>query len=338
MPLENYGILKGRPVQRQLATTANAHYQVHIVDQNTDYRIAINVRSKLSPSELEYVVDENFQHPITKDVLELSLGFHTIESKPGGLALDFIRLNLFDPDEMVPLPFEVPGPDNDLNEKLDKYIRKAMSDEEALIYAFGERWGPEHGEKDKIFGFQPGNGIHDIHMNQGNAEQFRDDDGVYQDGALLIHFPSEQRWVGIFLKFQSQSWHTDDETGHRIEPPEPTPKPGQPTPETERLVRIVAALANPAGPAPEKETVTLLNVSPDPIDLSGWAIVDRNKNKHHLSGTMDAGATFVVTLPQDVYLSNEGGTITLLNDQGMKVDGVSYTEGQTRRQGWTIVF
>ncbi|MFP4099418.1 DUF2278 family protein [Coleofasciculus sp.] len=58
MPLENYGVLKGRPVQRRLATTANAHYQVHIVDKDTDYRIAINVRSKLSPSELEYVCGE----------------------------------------------------------------------------------------------------------------------------------------------------------------------------------------------------------------------------------------------------------------------------------------
>jgi uncharacterized protein YukJ len=340
MPLDNYGILKGRPVQRRLARVANAHYQVHVVDKDTDYRIAVNVRSKLSPSELEYLVAENFQHPITKDLLELPLGFNYIKSKPGGLALDFIRLNLFDPDEMVPLPFEVPGPDNDLNEKIDRYIQKALSDEEALIYAFGERWGPERGEKDKIFGFQPGNGIHDIHMNQGNAEQFRDDDGVYQDGALLIHFPREQRWVGIFLKFQSQCWHTDDETGHRLEAPEQKPPEDEEGKkrEEERLVRIVAALANPAGPAPEKETVTLLNISPEPIDLSGWAIADRNKNKHRLSGTIDAGATFVVTLPQDVYLSNDGGTITLLDDGGRKVDGVSYTEGQTRRQGWTVVF
>jgi len=57
-----------------------------------------------------------------------------------------------------------------------------------------------------------------------------------------------------------------------------------------------------------------------------------------MSETIDAGATFVVTLSQDVYLSNDGGTITLLNDRGMKVDGVSYTEGQTRHQGWTVMF
>ncbi|XWK86896.1 MAG: DUF2278 family protein [Phormidium sp.] len=54
MPLQEYGVLKGRPIPRRLAVTSNAHYQVHSVDDPTDYRIAINVKSKLSPSELEY--------------------------------------------------------------------------------------------------------------------------------------------------------------------------------------------------------------------------------------------------------------------------------------------
>ena len=40
---------------------------------------------------------------------------------------------------MIPLPFDVPGADNDLNEKIDKYVQRAMSDESAHIYAFGER-------------------------------------------------------------------------------------------------------------------------------------------------------------------------------------------------------
>jgi uncharacterized protein YukJ len=43
----------------------------------------------------------------------------------------------------------------------------------------------------KVFGFLPGNGVHDIHMNQGNSQQFRGDDGVWQDGGLLLH-PSQR--------------------------------------------------------------------------------------------------------------------------------------------------
>lgn len=105
---------------------------------------------------------------------------------------------------MVPLPFKIPGPDNDLNERIDHLIQRAMADEEALLYAFGERWGPEDRKKDKIFGFLPGHGVHDIHMNQANSGSFVHDDGVYQDRALLLHFPSQSQWVAVFLKFQSQ--------------------------------------------------------------------------------------------------------------------------------------
>ena len=122
---------------------------------------------------------------------------------------------------MQPLPFNVPGFDNDLNEKLDRVMQRAVADEDALVYAFGERWGPEPATKDKDFGFLPGNGIHDIHMNQGNAAQFAADDGVFQDGGVLVHFPDQQEWIAIFLKFQSQSWHTDDTTGHSITGPVP---------------------------------------------------------------------------------------------------------------------
>ena len=345
MALKNYGVLKGRPVGRRLGITSNAHYQVHLVSEDTDYRIAINVKSQLQPSELEYLVDENFSYPILADLADLPLGFKELERKPGGLALDFIRGNLFDRTKMIPLPFDVPGSDNDLNKKIDKYVQRAMSDELAHIYAFGERWGPET-IKDKMFGFLPGNGIHDIHMNQGNAGSFAKDNGVWQDGGMLLHFPSENRWVGIFLKFQSQTWHTDDNSGQPIDTI-PSPVIGQPPVkpvtggkvlEPDKMVRILAALVSPVGEDAGKETVTLLNASPDAIDLTGWSIADKLKNKHRLSGTVAAGASVVVTLPRNVQLSKKGGLITLLNQEGLKVDGVSYTQQQAQREGWTIVF
>ncbi|MFL5586167.1 MAG: hypothetical protein ACJ797_05620 [Ktedonobacteraceae bacterium] len=39
-----------------------------------------------------------------------------------------------------------------------------------------------------------------------------------------------------------------------------------------------------------------------------------------------------------VQLGNKGGIITLLNAQGLKVHGVSYTQEQAQREGWAIVF
>ena len=91
-------------------------------------------------------------------------------------------------------------------------------------------------------------------MNQGNSGAFAGDDGVWQDGGLLLHFPAPSQWVAIFLAFQSQAWHTDDT--HRARAPG-SPRPTRPDPTA--AVRIVAALVNPVGPAPEPETVTLLN-------------------------------------------------------------------------------
>ena len=346
-----YGVLKGRPIAVKFAAGANDHYQIRIVDETTDYRIAINVKSSESPPDVLYLIDENFTYPTLDDLDRLPLGFKPLlEHKPGGLALDYIRGNLFDRNKMVPLPPSLPGPDNDLNEKINRYVQRALSDETALVYAFGARWGPEDRKKDKYFGFLPGNGIHDIHMNQGNDPRHAADDGVWQDGAMLIQFPAENRWVGVFLKFQSQAWHTDDRTGHtiRTSDTEPTVTPvvageqstsGTPVlSEPQGTVRIVAALANPQGSAPEQETVTLLNASPEPIDLQGWAIADRLKNKHKLTGTIEPGATLVVVLPPNVQLGNSGGLITVLNQEGLKVDGVAYTEQQAALEGWTIVF
>jgi uncharacterized protein YukJ len=327
MPLKHYGVLKGHAVQRRLGAGSSPHYQVHLIDDQDDYRIAINVKSKLSPSELAYLIDDRFDHPILDSLPGLPAGFTPLPSRPGGSAIDFIRGNLFDRTQMKPLPFDVPGADNDLNEKIDHFIQRAMANEDSVIYAFGERWGPEP-SKDKYFGFKPGNGIHDIHMNQGNVGQFVQDDGAWQDGCLMIHFPAQQQWVGVFLKFQSQAWHTDDTTGHTISEPEFEPQ---------GVVRIVAALVNTVG-SPEAETVTILNTSPRDVSLEGWQLADKMKNKHKLGGSLRAGETLTVPVRAPMQLSNKGGIITLLDDDGLKVDGVSYTAAQGDQPGWTIVF
>jgi len=330
MPLKNYGVLRGSVIDHRLASGANAHFQLHVVDEATHYRIAVNVESKLQPSELEYLIDSNFRHPVLDAVAALPAGWSSLERKPDGAALDFIRGNLFNRDDMRELPFDVPGPDNDLNEKLAHYVRRAIADEDATVFAFGERWGPEQGKADKIFGFAPGNGVHDIHMNQANVGQFVGDDGVYQDGALLLHFPSPEQWVAVFLKFQSQTWHTDDTTGHQI-------TDGVAGGVPDGTVRIVAALVN-AVQSPETEFVTLLNTTADAIDLAGWTLADRDKRTMALGGAVAAGEALRVQLTPQVVLPNRGGVITLLDSAGLKVDGVAYTGEQAAEPGRTIAF
>jgi uncharacterized protein YukJ len=347
MPIAHYGLLKGRAVESRQASGANPHYQVRVADEADEHRIAINVQSQ-DGSDVAYLIDSAFRHPITELIEGLPLGFRALPSTPAGGGLDYIRGNLADPREFVPLPFNVPGPDNDLNEKLDHYVQRAMADERALVYAFGQQWGPEP-QRDKIFGFKPGSGIHDIHMNQGNDAGHKGDDGVWQDGGLIFQFPDQKQWVAFFLKFQSQAWHTDDKTGHALPatgggPPSdtvPPPPLGPDTPPTtdvpDGLLRIVAALANDTK-SPERETVTIINTSNRAINLAGWQLADKAKNKTSLGGSIEAGATQVVLVKPPMALSNKGGIITLLDDGGRKVHGVSYTKAQASNPGWTIVF
>src|SRR5262249_44987249 len=159
--------------------------------------------------------------------------------------------------------------------------------------------------------------------------------------------PDQQQWVAIFLKFQSQAWHSDDDSGEVILPPD-SDHPGRPHTPPDRdqippfdvpdgLVRIVAALVNDVR-TPEHETVTLLNTADVDVDLTGWQIKDKQKNAMTLSGTIARGATLVVPIIAPVALSNRGGIITLLNASGVKVHGVSYTRDQARQPGRTIPF
>jgi uncharacterized protein YukJ len=50
MPLASYGVLKGTAVDRRLGSGQSPHYQIRVVDDDQDYRIAINVMSALEPS------------------------------------------------------------------------------------------------------------------------------------------------------------------------------------------------------------------------------------------------------------------------------------------------
>ena len=329
MPLRKYGVLVGKAVAaRRENSDDTPHYQVELRAAGTSYRIAVNVKSSEHPSELLYLVKESFSHPILARLSDLREGFTLLPAQPGGMALDFIRGNLFDRSEMRLLPHNVPGPDNDLSDRIEHYVKRAIAEPGALVFAFGERWGPEQGQRDKIFGFQPGNGIHDIHMNQGNVAAYRSDDGVWQDGGLILRFPSSDQWVALFLGFQSQAWHTDDVTGHAIELAE----------QPDKTVRIVAAMVNPVGGGAEVETVILLNPTPRAIDLAGWRIADQQKRKCPLAGSLPAGGVITVRLAAPTQLGNSGGIITLLNADGLKVDGVSYTKAQAQREGWLVVF
>jgi len=362
MPLKNYAILKGNVIRGVRAKAGKNHYSIHVVDEQLDYRIAINIRSSARNfgRDLWFYLDEDFDHPILEKLEGLPIerkifpgNASNDERRDSGICLDFIRMNLFDRNKMKIFPSQLDGADNDLNDRIDTLVQNMIGNEDNLIYVFGETWINEP-EKDKVFGFDPGNGLHDIHMNQGDMTgDYVKQDGVYQDGGLIFYFAARKKYVAYFTKFQSQSWHTDDNTGHAISGEGKdissssdgvvNPGPGGGNLVTadgdpDFQVRIMAAMVNPIGPAPEAETVTLLNTTAQDVDLSGWMLADKQKNKMPLEGSIPKGGTLQIAVEAPMQLSNSGGIITLLNSQGVKVHGVSYTAGQAGKPGVTIAF
>ena len=87
MPLARYGVLAGQVVDRRAeGGTDTPHYQVQVDGGGVDFRVAVNVLSKQHPSELLYLADETFQHPIVQNLATLPDGFAPLPSTPGGLA------------------------------------------------------------------------------------------------------------------------------------------------------------------------------------------------------------------------------------------------------------
>lgn len=120
----------------------------------------------------------------------------------------------------------------------------------------------------------------------------------------------------------------------------PPPGGGGITPTVAGQVRIIAALVNPEGHDPGNETVTLINSGPLPATLDGWYLLDRNGKRQSLSGlTIAAGDAVRVALdPRGVQLSNNGGRISVVDPSGHAVHTVTYSKGQTKPEGCTVLF
>ena len=223
-----YGVLKGT-VTGHLRNADDDHYQILVTAGSTMFRIAVNVKSTLKPPDLRFQSTTSLPAAMTKEMTALPAGFKKVPSKPGGIAQDFVRGGIVKLDKFKVVPGDAPGKDNDLKDMMEGAVLKAIDEPGSVVYAFGARWGPEANKKDKYFKFLPGNGIHDIHMNQGNDKRFAKDDGVYHDGCLIFEYPGS-KYRAFYLAFQSQSFDTDDKTGHtkpKGAPPTP-PKPKKP--------------------------------------------------------------------------------------------------------------
>jgi uncharacterized protein YukJ len=206
----NYGVLKGT-ITGHLRDADDDHYQILVHAGDTVHRIAVNVKSSApnAPSTLLFQRITALPDKLTTSLQELAVGFNKLPSTPDGLAMDYVRGGIVSPKKMEEVPPDEPGADNDLKDRMEDAVVKAMDKDGAVVYAFGAKWGPEKTKPDQYFKFIPGNGIHDIHMNQGNSGTYMKDNGVYHDGCIIFSYPNG-KWLAFFFAFQSQTFDTDE--------------------------------------------------------------------------------------------------------------------------------
>ncbi len=349
MALKEYGVWTAKAVRVTAEGFADDPHSPHIhlfYDDGTgggEYagarRASINAKSQSAISELVVYIDLNFDHLITDKLAELKPGFLKLENKENGLALDYIRGNLIkDMTKGRILPHDIPGKENDILDLVVPLLESAVA-RRATIHLFGEPYLPSR------------QGIHDVHMNQGSTGGFAKFNGVWQDGGMFIQ-NNDGTYTAILIAFASQAAHTDELTGN--------PLPGSPNLKqliqgggggggivipVEMDIALVGALVNPIGPegtpahTGRPETVWLMNRSPKPVNLKGWSILNKAEQVRQITEdvTLPPGGIHAVEMG-NVPLSNKGGLLTLLDNNGIKIDGVSYTKQQAEKEGYVVIF
>ncbi len=225
MPIQNYSVLKGKPTAGKIVAGSSTHYQITVQAAGGPFTVAVNIQST-DGSEVLYDIDHTFTPPDPSSLAALPTGMTPLPSEPGGLALDFVRERIngqpmITQAELTLLPEMVaPGPGKSakqngpdlanlraqaLQNGVTLLLQQAIAAGNSTVYAFGSAYA-DSGQVD---------GIHDIHMNQGNPVpgSFAADNGIWQDGALLLQMPSlnpdpAKNWVAIFIAFQTESWNT----------------------------------------------------------------------------------------------------------------------------------
>ncbi len=178
----------------------------------TRYQIAVNVESDTgsgTSAEVLYALDEDWTPPDQAALLALPVGVTSLAGKDANPAIDYLRSRAGTPAQplitraaMTDLPLPGKTASENLQNAVIQYLNQAIADKSGTIYAFGAL-------------YTSGNGIHDIHMNQGNpAGDHAQDNGIWQDGLLVFSMPTAAngagQWVAVFIAFQEQVWSTDN--------------------------------------------------------------------------------------------------------------------------------
>jgi len=345
----NYQCLRGKVhAVAPAEPPTNPHLWILLEANAEQWFATINVRSDkdapggpLGKSYLYYLVDADFEHPFAPSILARPAGLSPVERSFAGGAMDFQRAGLFDPNNMRVLPPEGPGHDG-LVQRLTQIMQFAK-DQDCDVIIYGNAFQKDNPHQtDAAFGYTPPTpyGLDNVHMAQGDPQAINarlHENGVWHDGACFVWDGRAKRMSAIFLSFQSQGWHTNDNgdlvdgaTGAEAPAYDFSTGDGALIMPPLRAAQLTTAHRGPDGAC----SVVLTNMSHAPLDLAGWRLlVDDRRTTALPTAALGPGQPTSIALAAR-GLSDSGGVLLLVNAGGLGVHCVAYPGGDPAA-GWS---
>jgi len=343
----DYSSLKGKIDRFKPAPSGNPHLWILLDAPQQSFFATVNVQSSkgipgspVAETYLNFFVDDDFRHPIVPHLRAITPGLARLERNYAMGALDYIKGNLFDPRNMRVLPSQSVG-GNDLVSRLEALFGLARDQNDDVVI-IGSQFRTSPGQIDAVFGETPKFGIDNTHMAQGDPPQIDQrlhENGVWHDGAIFLLDANTDRVTAIFLAFQTQAWQTDD-SGQALDG-----RTGYEAPQYDFTGGGLGNLVPAAAPLAELTSLNRLadgtrrlvvtNMSNAALDLSGWSVISPNASMALPGIAVEPGQPLAIELPE-AFVVDAGGILSLMDAQGLKVDGVSYLGGAA--SGWSTSF
>jgi uncharacterized protein YukJ len=205
-----YGYVKAKIVSEPFLKPSHRSHEIqyhlhfNLLVDGAKWDVAVNVGTNDADDLLKYKLAFDFRHPLIQTLAAAQAGSHDLTGETALPALDFMRSDLLantgkwrDSDVMDGSAF--PEPSASLKRLLEKARQQNFD-----VYVFGRF-------------FSEGDGIHDIHMNQGSTKGFihrpgddsNDHNDVWQDGAVIVDL-GESEWAVYVAAFTQQRVPTDE--------------------------------------------------------------------------------------------------------------------------------
>ncbi|RAR65849.1 uncharacterized protein DUF2278 [Paraburkholderia unamae] len=205
-----YGFVKAKIVSApQLKSTRRPHevqYHLHfgITVNGAPWDIAVNVGTTDADDLLKYKLVFDFRHSVLTTLKSASPGSTDLTGTDALPALDFLRSDFLAKTGAWRNSDVMDGSDQvEPVASLQRLLLRAQQSS-LDVYVFGRF-------------YSEGDGVHDVHMNQGSRGEFihragddsNDHNDIWQDGALLVDL-GEPEWALYAAAFDQQYVPTDD--------------------------------------------------------------------------------------------------------------------------------